>query len=151
MVRLFLVALLLLLPVVARAACTPLVGGAEGIAAINQKRSGTGVTALSYSANLSAQAQKFACDMIDQGYFAHQSPDGQTFKARLEAAGFSGGCGAENIASTSGGGVGQAISQWLGSAGHKRNMLERRYAVGGLAGAQGNGRTVWVLILGQCK
>ena len=151
MLRVLLFAVLLTLPFGAHAACTGLGGGPEGVAAINKTRAGAGLRALSYSDKLSAQAQKFACDMINKGYFAHRSPSGQTFSTRLKAAGYSGGCGAENIASTGGGGVGQAISQWMGSGPHKRNILGRRYTVAGLAGAQGNGRTVWVFIVGNCK
>ncbi|MEO8529884.1 MAG: CAP domain-containing protein [Deltaproteobacteria bacterium] len=133
------------------AACTPAGGTAEGIAALNQYRAGQGAKAVSNAASLTAQAQKFACDMVARGYFSHTTPEGQKFGSRLKAAGFSGGCGAENIAYSGGGGVGQALAQWKASAPHKRNMLGRKYAVAGLAGATGGGRTVWVLILGKCS
>lgn len=133
-------------------ACTAMPGGGEGLSAINAARSGSGAGALSASSKLTAVAQAYACDMIARGYFSHRTPEGQGFQARLRAAGLPGGCGAENIAFTgAGGGVGQALSQWQGSAPHKRNMLGRKYRVAGLAGAQGNGKTIWVLILGKCK
>jgi uncharacterized protein YkwD len=133
-------------------ACSAMPGSGEGLSAINAARAGAGAQSLSVSNKLTSVAQAYACDMIARGYFSHKTPEGQGFQARLRAAGLPGGCGAENIAFTgAGGGVGQALSQWKGSAPHKRNMLGRKYQVAALAGAQGNGKTIWVLILGNCR
>lgn len=146
----FLIAVCCAVP--ANAACNPAAGSAEGIAALNQYRGSQGAKAVSASASLTAQAAKFACDMVTRGYFSHTTPEGKNFGSRLKAAGYSGGCGAENIAfSSAGSGVGGALAQWKGSAPHKRNMLGRRYSVAGLAGASAGGKTIWVLILGNCK
>jgi uncharacterized protein YkwD len=152
MVRVLVVLLTLLATAPAFAACNPAGGSAEGIAAINQYRAGQGARAVAASKSLTAQAQKFACDMAARGYFSHTTPEGQSFGGRLKAAGYSGGCGAENIAySTGSSGVSGALGQWKGSAPHRRNMLGRRYSVAGLAGASAGGKTIWVLILGNCK
>jgi uncharacterized protein YkwD len=131
-------------------ACTEAAGGSQGVSAINDVRSNAGRAGLAVHAALTAQAQAFACDMAARGYFSHVTPEGRSFQARLKAAGLPGGCGAENIAYTSSSGnVGGALSQWVGSGSHKRNMLGR-YRVAGLAGAVGSGKTYWVLIVGAC-
>jgi uncharacterized protein YkwD len=127
-------------------ACTALSGASEGLAAINKLRAQSGKGALSSHQGLSAQAQAYACDMATRGYFSHVTPEGRTIKSRLKAAGVSG-CGSENI--YYGGSIGSAVSTWLASPPHKKNMLGR-FKLAGLAGATGGGTKYWVLIVGGC-
>ena len=69
--------------------------------------------------------------MGEHGYFAHNSQDGRSPFDRMRAAGYSGGLMGENIA------AGQptpaaVMDAWMHSAGHRANILNRRFRAVGL-------------------
>jgi uncharacterized protein YkwD len=108
---------------------------------INAKRAEVGAPALVIDAGMQAVARKHSADMRDRNYFAHTSPDGVTFGQRLDAAGEGGGSRSENIAR------GQTTAQrvvdvWMGSSGHKANLLNPNFRATGLGVATGNGSTL---------
>ena len=79
---------------------------------------------------LAAAAQGHSDDMAQNDYFSHTSLDGSTPLDRAEAAGFTG-FGGENIA------MGQrspedVMAAWMGSAGHRDNILNCDYNVIGV-------------------
>lgn len=55
---------------------------------VNSNREAEGLSALTHSDKLRQIARKHSEDMAEQGYFSHESPDGQDFEDRYEAAGF---------------------------------------------------------------
>ncbi len=118
------------------------------LAAVNAERARAGRPALRLSPDLSAVAQAHACDMTQQGYFSHTSPDGRGLKERARRAGISGLCTmGENI------GRGQrdvpdVVAGWMRSPGHRRNILDRDYVLVGFGRAPG---PIWVQVFaGSC-
>lgn len=59
----------------------------ELLAATNAARAEAGVTEVSCDAEISAVAQAQAQDMCDRDYFDHTSPDGRSYRDRLDDAG----------------------------------------------------------------
>ena len=113
-------------------------------ALLNRVRADTGLGALAPNARLAAAAQAHAQDMVQRGYFAHQSPSGTLPSARVRAQGYCFRFVAENIAS------GQQSEQrvmaaWMGSRDHRANMLSPNAREYGL----GRAGDIWVLVLGS--
>jgi uncharacterized protein YkwD len=79
---------------------------------------------------LATAAQGHSDDMAAQGYFSHTSPDGTTAQGRAEAAGFTGPVG-ENIAAGYRS-PGDVMAGWMGSEGHRNNILNCDYTVIGV-------------------
>ena len=81
--------------------------------------------------------------MAARGYFDHTTPDGVTFDARITRAGYAWSLVAENIA------AGQrdpaaVMASWMGSDGHRRNILNCRLQHIGVGLAyDGRGRPHW--------
>jgi uncharacterized protein YkwD len=120
----------------------------QHLAAVNAVRAAGGVGALTLDPGLTAQAQAHACDMGQRGYFSHVSPDGQGMEARLRRASLSGTChGAENIAKGQRS-VAAVMDSWMGSPGHRRNLLNPALTHVGFGLAPGQH---WVqLFAGRC-
>ncbi|MFA5675638.1 MAG: LysM peptidoglycan-binding domain-containing protein [Christensenellales bacterium] len=110
---------------------------------VNKERLNRGLPLLKLNAELSRVARFKSQDMIDKGYFAHQSPTYgspfqmmQKFGLRFSAAG-------ENIA------YGQRTAEevmrtWMNSAGHKANILSQAYTNIGIGVAKAaNGTLYW--------
>lgn len=142
----------------AMSACAPTgVGGVQrlsfgqsvDLAAVGARlatlRAGQGVSRpLSHSAALQAAAQAHADDMSRSGNLSHTGSNGSTLTARLQSAGYSACYGAENIA------VGQTntaqvFEDWMGSSGHRRNILAVQATQFGYATSNGYS----VLVLGR--
>jgi len=50
---------------------------------LNNVRIGNGASAVTYDSRLDAAAQGHADDMVDRGYFAHNSPEGDDVRDRI--------------------------------------------------------------------
>lgn len=114
------------------------------LAAVNALRAEAGRASLSYSPALEAIAAGHARDMAARGFFSHTGSDGSSLADRARQGGYGFCFVAENIAK------GQpdlpgVMAAWAASAGHRRNMLDRRAAEIGLARGRGN---LWVMVLG---
>jgi uncharacterized protein YkwD len=88
---------------------------------VNQQRASNGCGALRDDAKLTLAAREHSADMANQGYFDHNSPNGDTPWDRIKAAGYTD-PSAENIA------AGQAtpadvMNAWMNSEGHRANIL----------------------------
>jgi uncharacterized protein YkwD len=115
--------------VVAPAAVDP--GIELALTRINELRRQAGAAPLTLNAQLNAAALGHAKDMAAKGYFSHTSLDGRTPGQRIAATGYRYGAYGENIA----GGYANwnaAITAWMGSAGHRANLLNTRYKDVGL-------------------
>lgn len=111
---------------------------------LNDVRSRAGLPPASPNARLAAAAQAHADDMARQGYFSHQSLDGRSYIDRMRAAGHSSCHPVENLAlghAT----AGQAIAEWMTSAGHRRNILTAGQVEYGL----GRNGEIYVLMLAR--
>ena len=118
-------------------------------AEINEVRRDRGLSTLSFDTELRRPARYHSEDMAEEGYFAHEAPDGGTFGDRYEKFGYTcrvdaGGnryaTGGENIAQTwfeerirTDGGTEYygntselaegIVEQWMNSPGHRKNIL----------------------------
>ena len=118
------------------------------LSGINAARAKSGRAPLRLSPALARAAQGHACDMLRRGYFSHKAPGGGTMSSRIKAAGYTACRASENIAKGQQG-VGQVIAAWMGSRGHKRNILDKRVTEVGF-GMAGSGRSrTWVMVSGK--
>ena len=111
-------------------------------AVLNAERRARGLPSLQEAPALMIAADRHARDMASRGYFSHQSPEGRSHADRITMAGYCRAATAENIAR------GQmsereVMAGWMGSAGHRKNMLNSNYRFYGFAEAGG----FWVLTL----
>ncbi|MDR0928856.1 MAG: CAP domain-containing protein [Oscillospiraceae bacterium] len=88
---------------------------------INQERAAQGLAALPVDLELSALAEMKSQDMVDNGYFAHESPTYGSAADMLEDAGYEFKGVGENIARSAS--VEKANAQFMSSDGHRRNIL----------------------------
>ena len=105
---------------------------------LNAERAARGLAPLRASTKLGRAAQGHAADMVDRGYFAHGN-----FGARIARTGW----GrhrrtytiGENLGYGSGGGATPRaiVAAWMGSAGHRANILQRRFHAIGIGIASG--------------
>jgi uncharacterized protein YkwD len=96
-------------------------------------------------ANLSAIAQARANDMVARGYFDHVSPEGKRFWHDLKAQRYYYGTAAENLASGYSTDK-QIVQGWMGSSGHRANIVNPRFTRTGI-GIAGKGRRVVIVQL----
>ncbi len=127
-------------------------GGPEQqvLALVNQQRAAAGCGALRSDSRLAAAARGHSQDMAVHDYFSHTGLDGSTFVDRIAAAGYPRrDAAAENIAA--GYPTASAVmAGWMGSPGHRANILNCGYkAIGiGLAHAA-NGTAYWTQDFGR--
>jgi uncharacterized protein YkwD len=108
----------------------------------NSARASAGLPALVCDEALARAARLHSQDMCDQGYFSHTSRDGRSFTQRLDAQGASYGGAGENIA------WGQRTpnevhSAWMGSSGHRANILGSSFRRIGIGHVDCGGSPYW--------
>jgi uncharacterized protein YkwD len=125
--------------------------GTTVVCLINRERGKRSLAPLRDSGPLRAAAGRYARQMVAGGFFSHVSPSGSTLRARMSGVGYAG-TGVftlgENIATGSGalGAPSAIVAAWMGSPGHRRNILARDFrdigigVAAGMAGA-GDGAT----------
>lgn len=96
----------------------------------NAARAQAGCAGLTLDDRLNAAAQAHSDDMAEHDYLSHTGRDGSTFVERAAAAGFPS-AGAENIAQGYPGPA-EVMEGWMGSDGHRRNILDCRFRFMGL-------------------
>lgn len=117
---------------------------------LNQNRQTLGLTTLTESETLNQAAYLKAQDMVNSGYFSHESPSGVTPWFWFKKAGYNYKYAGENLA------VGFVDSStvydaWYNSPSHKENLLNKNYTEIGTAvvtGFQGNS-TIVVQLFGK--
>lgn len=105
----------------------------------NEHRAANGLPALKSEANLNRMAQSWANTMSSDGNFRHSTNAWRTARA---TAGYTLCCG-ENIAYGYTG-AGSVVKGWMGSPGHRANILDKRYTHIG-TGYAANGK-YWVQV-----
>lgn len=94
---------------------------------VNRARQAAGLSLLAWSEQLALAAERHARDMLERNFYAHWTPEGLSPSDRALAAGYPWGAG-ENIA-WSLHTVGDVHRQWMGSEGHRANILNPEYRV----------------------
>lgn len=128
---------------------------AEMLARVNEVRRREGLRPLESNPLLDRIAQGHAEDMLRRSYSGHQTPEGLGPSERARAGGYRSGIG-ENIVEQRFS-VEDALAAWLGSPGHRRNILDPGCSEMGLGLALGAGydaapggyRVVWVQSFGR--
>lgn len=100
--------------------------------AMNRERRGKGLRPLRLDARLSRAASDRADDMLERGYFDHVGPDGRSPFETVARNGYPFRAVAENLA-TGYGTPSAVVSGWMGSPGHRANLLGGSYEDVGIA------------------
>jgi len=95
------------------------------VIAINAERERYGLAPLDPLESLSDVARRHSADMAQRDFFSHRSPDGRETEDRVRSAGYGFRALAENIfrGARMDDPVGEAVSSWMTSPGHRRNVL----------------------------
>ncbi len=88
----------------------------------NTARVDAGMQPYAWSGELGLAAQRHAQDMVDNGYFSHDSQDGRNFSERAMEAGYDAFPSGENIAQGQRD-ADQVMDSWMNSSGHRANIL----------------------------
>lgn len=134
------------------AAPVPVAGSwqAEMLASLNAQRSAAGVGPLTACPTLEVAAQRHSADQAARSTMSHTGSDGSSPWDRMARAGYRNyTAAAENVA---GGqrGVGQVMSAWMGSSGHRANILNGAYTHVGVGQAiSAGGRAYWTQDFGR--
>lgn len=117
----------------------------------NAARHAAGLYGLTRSVNLMTAAQLQAEQMAKTGTMAHDIPAAEypTLKSRLAASSYEMRAAGENIAEGQRDAA-EVVSTWMGSAGHRANILSSNYTEIGTGVALGrNGRLYWAQVFGR--
>ena len=128
---------------------------ADMLARVNDVRRRAGLPPLAPNPLLDRLAQEHAEDMLVRSYSGHWTPEGLDPSARARASGYLSGIG-ENIVEQRFSAE-EALKAWLGSPGHRRNILDpgcREMGLGlavgaGYDAAPGGYRVIWVQSFGR--
>jgi uncharacterized protein YkwD len=110
---------------------------------VNAERSARGLPALRSQAQLRTAAVKHSADMVDQGYFSHDSLDGRDFTDRIDETGYIPTRGRWHVGENIGWGGGELGSPllmmrgWMNSPAHRDNLLDRNFREIGIGIAAG--------------
>jgi uncharacterized protein YkwD len=113
------------------------IDASQVISLTNNQRAAAGLSALKENSLLSKAAGLKANDMFEKDYWAHFAPDGTSPWYFFGLVGYQYVWAGENLAkdfSTSQG----VVNAWMGSAGHKANILNSNFSEIGLAVVNGN-------------
>jgi uncharacterized protein YkwD len=122
---------------------------------VNAERAGQGMGALTDDARLATAAAGHAQDMVTRGFFAHTTPDGVDFSARIRAAGYRDYLTvAENLAWGSGvlATPAEIVRAWMASTGHRANILDgtlRESGIGVVIGGPAAGAATYAQEFGR--
>ncbi len=117
------------------------------IDAANAERVAAGLAALQSGAALNSAAVAHSIDQASHNTMTHTGSDGSNAGTRLARSGFSASTWGENVAAgyTSAASV---VSGWMGSSGHRENILNPNVTYIGVAYAQaGDGTLYWTMVL----
>ncbi len=121
---------------------------------VNQARAAQGAGALALCARLTQAATSHSTDMASRNFFDHNAPPPNASNPgqRITAAGYTWSTYGENIA------LGQTTAQqvfndWMGSSGHRANILNSAFVHMGLGTATGSSGKYWTQVFaagGSC-
>jgi uncharacterized protein YkwD len=110
---------------------------------INGQRAANGLQQVGYQANLRQAALGHSQEMVERGYFAHDSPSGSTPLSRILASGYADGfkrwefgenlAWGSNLHST----PQRLVDAWMASPPHRQNLLYPRFNEIGAAAVKG--------------
>jgi uncharacterized protein YkwD len=117
------------------------------VALANDQRAAAGLAPLSQSGDLTEAARSHSIDQASMQTMTHTGSDGSNAGDRIARAGFAAGAWAENVAAGYGSASG-VIDGWMGSGGHRQNILDPAFTSIGVASAQASDGTLyWTMVL----
>ena len=122
----------------------------EVVALYNQERADAGLSPLVMDVRLFQSARGHSEDMATNNYFSHVSLDGTTFDERIVAAGYPS-PRSENIAAGYSSPA-SVVAAWMGSSGHRANILDSTAKHVGIGYAYQSGSTYrhyWTANMGR--
>lgn len=122
--------------------------GAGIILETNKQRLENNLLPLVQNSTLDQMAFVKAQDMFQEGYFAHVSPTGVDVAELASQIGYDYLLVGENLALGNFGGDLDVVEAWMGSPGHRENILKPNYTEIGVASIQGiyDGKTTWIAV-----
>lgn len=97
---------------------------------VNKERTNAGLKALQVDSGLQKVAKEKARDLVNNNYFAHNSPTYGSPFDMMKKFGISYKTAGENLAGNSSGP--KAVSAWMNSEGHRANILNSSYNYTGI-------------------
>lgn len=104
----------------------------EVVRATNEKRIEAGLKQLNYSEKLADAARRKAANMIEENYWAHNSPSGKSPWVWFQAAGYNYSVAGENLAKDFGNTT-RLVDAWMASPTHRDNIINGKYKEIGIA------------------
>ena len=104
----------------------------EILGIINAARKKAGCAPLKLNSKLMGAAQSHATNMAKKNFFGHSNKDGSKFSGRVKKQGYKYKMVAENIAAGQSS-ASQVAYDWLGSSGHRKNILNCKFKDTGIA------------------
>jgi uncharacterized protein YkwD len=109
---------------------------------VNRVRKAHNLVPLELSEELHEVARDYSRRMAEEGFFAHNDPDGRTVRERVSRANIKWRVVGENLAYSNGyiNPVAASMSGWMDSPGHRENILDpnwRQTAIGAWVSANG--------------
>ncbi len=137
-------------PTTAPAATTTPAWVDEMLTRINAERSSVGAAPVRLCATLMTAAQRHSEDQASHSTMSHTGSNGSTMTQRAEAAGYVGwNAMGENVAAGYPS-VAAVMGGWMGSSGHRANLLSTSYEhVGVGRAASGSGALYWTQVFGR--
>lgn len=116
---------------------------------MNAARRDAGVEPLEWDASLEEVAYARAANLVDNGYFDHYAPDGESAFSELAARGIQYRLAGENLARNNyleAKTVAAAFDGLMNSPGHRANILEPRFSSVGVAAVKDGKMWVYVMV-----
>lgn len=104
----------------------------EVVTSTNSERTRAGLAPLVYSEKLADAARRKAANMLEEDYWAHNSPSGKTPWVWFKAAGYSYLYAGENLAKDFGS-TDRMVAAWMASPTHRDNIVNAKYKEIGIA------------------
>lgn len=120
----------------------------EIISLINEKRIKHNLSPLSINPNLQIAAQNKSDYLINNNYFAHNTPDGKQFSSWIKDSGYKYSLIGENLA-TNFSSSKNIFNAWMKSQSHRDNILDPNFTEIGLGLNQKNKQSMVVVIFGR--
>ena len=111
---------------------------ADILLAVNREREKVGVPPLKRNLMLQTSAQAYAADMKNRNFFSHESPEGETYRERIQRSGYgtitSENCECRSFSLAFGENLARGqltaedvMDDWMASPGHRANILTEHF------------------------
>jgi uncharacterized protein YkwD len=119
----------------------------DAITLTNQARANAGLAPLSANAALNSAAAAHSADQAARNLMTHTGSNGSNAGDRIRAAGYQPSTWGENVAAGYSS-ASSVVAGWMGSSGHRANILNPAFTQIGVASAtSANGTRYWTMVL----